>query len=346
MTDKLISVIIPCYNVEEYIDRCFKSLEKQTLGIDNMELIFVNDASCDATLDKLKGYEKQYPESVLIIDLEENQGQGAARNIAFQYASAPYIGYVDSDDFIDDTMYEVMLEAIKKYNCDFVECDWDFFSSEEKGFTRNAFEITCKGYQDFSDFSVKEAYVVEQLFFTSMWTKLFRKEFLARHNIFCPEGLKYEDMYFCYMAILYAQSYYHVDAYLYHYFQNQRGTVQSRALKNQLDMMEVALLFLQECKETGLYSEYKELVEWMFLEKYYIYMIWDIWDIAKEESYSCYLQIKSVVQQLIPDYSKNPYRKLECNQLDDFLLKLLEYELSKEQFEEFMEKLKIQQKKS
>ncbi len=344
MSNKLISIIIPCYNVENYINRCFTSLKNQTLGMDNMELIFINDASTDATLERLKEYEKQYPQSVMLINLEKNVGQGAARNIAFEYASAPYVGYVDADDFVDDTMYEKMFSAIEEQNCDFVECDWDFFADEQIGFTKSAFEITCKGYQDFSDYAVKEAYIIEQLFFTSMWNKLFRKDFLEQNHVYCLEGLKYEDMFFCYLAMLHAKSYYHINEYLYHYFQNQNGTVQSRAITHQLDMMEVALQFFNKCKKNGLYVQYKELIDWMFIEKYYIYMIWDIWDIAQEDTYDCYQQLKNVMKQLVPGYKNNIYRGWKCNQLDDFILKLAELDLTKQQFEDLMKKLKQQQK--
>lgn len=341
--DKKISIIIPCYNVEHYIDRCFESLLHQTIGIEQMELIFVNDASTDGTLQKLSAYEQEYPESVLVIHLEENCKQGYARNVALQYASAPYIGYVDSDDFVDVHMFEDMICVMEEHDCDFVECDWNFFSENEEEFTTNAFKNSLIGFQDFTNQEVKEQYIVEQLFFTSMWTKVFKKTFLLEHNIFCLEGVRYEDMYFCYFAILYANSYYHIPKPYYHYFLNPEGTVQQRKLDQQMDMMDVAVSFLMDARETGLYLEYKNIIDWMFLEKYFVYMLWDIWDMAPEEAYHCYIQMKEGVTMLVPDYGCNPFRKLECNHLDDFILKLLDYDLTESQFKELMLKLKRQQ---
>jgi hypothetical protein len=122
--------------------------------------------------------------------------------------------------------------------------------------------------------------------------------------------------------------------------------VQQRTLQNQLDMMESALMFWQTSKERGLYDRYKACVEWMFLEKYYVYMIWDIWDIAPDQCYDCYNQIKEVVHKLVPDYGKNPFRQMESNQLDNFILKLLDYPLQKTQFDELMQQLKAQQRKN
>ena len=77
--DKIISIIIPCYNVEQYLDRCFNSLKNQTLGFERMEFIFVNDASTDHTLKKLTELEAEYPENIIVINFEENRRQGTAR---------------------------------------------------------------------------------------------------------------------------------------------------------------------------------------------------------------------------------------------------------------------------
>lgn len=344
MTNKKISIIIPCYNVENYIDRCFEGLVSQTIGLDSMEIIIVDDASTDGTLDKLKAYEKKYPESVILIPLEENAGQGAARNIALQYASAPYVGFVDSDDSIDSDMFTSMLSVIEENGCDFVECDWDFFSDDKEGYISSSFELGTPGYYDFSKPEVKDDYISKQLFFTSVWNKVFRRTFLVDNGIVFAEGVRYEDMYYCFLAILYAKSYYYVDRSFYHYYLNPKGTVQQRRAAHQFDMMDVACAFWEEAHERGLYEEYKYEVEWMFLEKYYVYMIWDIWDVFKEQAYEYYLEMKKVITALVPDYKSNPFRKLEENRMDDIILKLIDYPLTKGQFEDMMDKLWKQQR--
>jgi glycosyltransferase involved in cell wall biosynthesis len=97
MSDK-VSVIIPCYNVEKYIERCLESLERQTIGIGHMEIICVDDASSDGTEDILRSWEKKYPGSIKVVLSERNNRQGAARNIGMQYASGDWVSFVDSDD--------------------------------------------------------------------------------------------------------------------------------------------------------------------------------------------------------------------------------------------------------
>ena len=100
---KKVSVIIPCCNATKWLPKCFLSLVQQTIGIEQIELIFVDDASTDdgATWEMLHEFECAYPESILILKLQENMRQGGARNIALQYATGEYIAFVDADDFVD-----------------------------------------------------------------------------------------------------------------------------------------------------------------------------------------------------------------------------------------------------
>ena len=90
---KKVSIIIPCYNVERWIDRCMTSIAVQTMGIDDLEIICIDDASTDGTWKHLQKWEQSFPENVLLIRLEENRRQGAARNIGLQYASAEWISF-------------------------------------------------------------------------------------------------------------------------------------------------------------------------------------------------------------------------------------------------------------
>lgn len=331
--DKLISIIIPCYNVEKYLDRCFESLKNQTLGFEKIELIFVNDASTDNTLEKLTTLEAQYPENIIIINFTENRRQGTARNVALEYASAPYIGYVDSDDWVDVKMFEKMIHAIQKYDCDFVECRWDLAKDEKHA--SSVKKLGKPGHLDLTDETVRAEFIGTQIGITALWNKVFKKSFLVDNDIFCPEQIRYEDIFFCYLAFLYAKSYYRMDDVLYHYFVNPEGTVQRKSQEYQFDKMDIAIGFLQTCRERGLdqiSQGNKEAIEWMFLEKYYVYMLWEVFLEFPERSYNCFLQMQDTVLELVPDYKTNPYRSWESNQFDDVMLKFLDYPLDEETF--------------
>lgn len=331
MPEKKISVIIPCYNVEKYIDRCFKSLKNQTLGIENMELIFVNDASTDGTFKRLTELEQQYPESILVINFEENQRQGTARNVALEYASAPLIGYVDSDDWVEPAMFEKMVATIEKYDCDFVECRWDYAKDEmNRQPTKNWGKA---GYMDLTKRDIKKEFIRSKVGLVSPWDKVFKKSFLIENNIFFPEKILNEDIFFVYLAFVYAKSYYYLDDVLYHYFVNPKGTVQQKKAEYQLNKMDVTYGFLQECVSRGLLEENREDIAWIFLERYYVYMLWEVFEQFPERAYDIYLEMKETILTWFPDYKTNEYRKLEGNEFDDMMLKLLDYNMSKEQFE-------------
>ncbi len=105
MKEKLISVIVPAYNVENYIRRCLDSLVSQTY--ENLEIIVVNDGSTDRTGEIIEEYTERYPDKVMLYT-RENQGQAEARNFGISKASGDYIGFVDSDDFVSTKMYELM----------------------------------------------------------------------------------------------------------------------------------------------------------------------------------------------------------------------------------------------
>ena len=107
-----ISIIIPCYNVEKYLMRCFLSLKNQTIGIENLELIFVDDASTDDTWDIIQKIENKYSQNVIAVHCDENGRQGRARNIGMTYATAEYIGFVDSDDWVEPNMFEILLDEM------------------------------------------------------------------------------------------------------------------------------------------------------------------------------------------------------------------------------------------
>ena len=113
---KKVSVIIPCYNAVKWLPKCFMSLVGQSIGIDNLELIFVNDASTDdgQTWNMLNEIEKAYPESIIIIDLPHNRRQGGARNEGLKYASGEYIAFVDADDWVEAELFEKTYSRAKE----------------------------------------------------------------------------------------------------------------------------------------------------------------------------------------------------------------------------------------
>lgn len=117
-----ITIIIPCYNVENYITKCLDSIEPQLESIEN-EIILINDCSKDNTDSVIKKYLKKSKLDIIYINNEENLGAGASRNKALKEAKFDYISFIDADDYLDDNYYEELTNLIKKENSDVAVCD-------------------------------------------------------------------------------------------------------------------------------------------------------------------------------------------------------------------------------
>lgn len=122
-----VSVIVPIYNAEKTLAACLGQLVHQTL--DDIELILVNDCSTDSSWQIIQACEQQFPEKVMAINSPENRGPGGARNIGLMYAQGEYIGFVDSDDLVDSSMYEKLYNEAKRGDYDIV--DTGFYNEAE-----------------------------------------------------------------------------------------------------------------------------------------------------------------------------------------------------------------------
>ena len=109
-----VSVIVPVFNVEKYVGQCLESLINQTLK--NIEIIIVNDGSTDKSLSICEEYARK--DNRISVYTKENGGLSSARNYGLQFVSSPYVGFVDSDDWVSENFYEVLYNSITVNDCD------------------------------------------------------------------------------------------------------------------------------------------------------------------------------------------------------------------------------------
>ena len=119
---KKLSIIVPCYKVEKYLPRCLDSLMNQTL--EDIEAICINDGSPDRCIDILKEYKNKYGDKIVIID-KKNEGVWKGRKDGVKAASGEYIGFVDSDDYVNEKFAEKLYNAAKRNNADIAVCGFD-----------------------------------------------------------------------------------------------------------------------------------------------------------------------------------------------------------------------------
>ncbi len=195
----MLSVIIPVYNAEKYLDDCLDSVVNQTYP--NIEIICVNDGSTDNSPVILKQYEKKY-DNIKVIE-QENKGVNGARITGYQNANGIYIAWVDADDFVEPTMYEEMINIAILKNYDVVSCNYNFYPKE-----------TAKKVKWFREY--KE--VIDWKFVsknTIQWNKIVKKELLDKLDIIQLFSTVGEG---CYSIVLInAKSVYTINKCLYNY---------------------------------------------------------------------------------------------------------------------------------
>lgn len=193
MTTKKISLIIPCYNAVSTIDICLKSIINQTIGIENMEVILVNDASTDATFDKLCEWEKKYENSILVINCSENGKQGQARNIGMQYATGEYFAFMDDDDIIEPDMYEILYQKVVENQCDVAVCQ----SMKQEGYELLLEQKSSEEGELLVISTLNERY---NFFYRdinrAIWNKIYKRSFIEENQIGFIRNNIYDDIFF------------------------------------------------------------------------------------------------------------------------------------------------------
>lgn len=219
-----ISVIVPFYNTNDYIEKCLESLVNQTLK--DMEIIMIDDGSTDSSLLTVKSY-CQKDSRIKIIE-QENKKQGAARNAGMKVAEGEYIGFVDSDDWVDLDYYEKLYNAAKKYDSDIALATNVRIGN---GKTKKRLHITEeKLYTSLEDkFSVCNQFKNE-----CPTNKIYRTEFIKNNNILWPEGVFCEDKIFTTKAIYFANGIASVPDINYYYYRNPKSTVNTKKKKKKL----------------------------------------------------------------------------------------------------------------
>lgn len=329
-----ISVIIPCYNVVPYIDRCLTTITRQTIGIDALEIICIDDASTDDTWTHLQAWEAKYPENIMLIHSDVNARQGTARNLGLQYASAEWIAFIDSDDWLELDYFEKLYNVTLVGDCDIVSCQNQRDYSTEMTF----FEDRSTGKEN--RFMLIDTIEKRKLFFNlqsagfAAWGKIIRKSLLIDNQIYFPENLAYEDSYWGPLLHFYAKRVYLVEEKLYHYFVNRQSTVLQKDADYHTDWLTVQSMKWNEWECRGFLADYREELEYDFLCTCYLGFLKIIFLRYTKPSYSLYLLVKELTLQKIPDYRQNKYIH---EGLDDFYLLLLEsllLPMSKSQFQQ------------
>lgn len=210
-----LSIIVPVYNVEKYLPKCLESLIKQTLK--DIEIICVNDGSIDNSLAILKEFASK-DSRIKIID-NQHQGVAKTRNTGIEQSTGEYIGFVDSDDYIDIDFFEKLYNSATKSNSDIAIASIlkhkNFFNIYNAKYTKEETAITI---QD----KIKLCEDKKHFFFYA-WNKIYHSGFIKENNIKFSEGQIYEDVMFAIKALYYSNKIISVYGTKYHYIEHENS---------------------------------------------------------------------------------------------------------------------------
>ena len=225
MINTKISVIIPVYNVAKFLPQCLDSLLNQTLK--EIEIICINDGSKDNSLEILNQYAEK-DSRIKILD-QPNQGQSAARNNGLKLAQGEYIGFVDSDDWVDTNYFEQLYIAAKKFDSDIAAGN---FMRHGKRIKNK--KLNYKKEELFTDNTKKlqMAYIPK---YNYIWNKIYRRESLMNLNLPFPEGRVYEDMYWLVRVVYHLNGFVTVPGSNYNYRKNSGSTITLKSPKHMAD---------------------------------------------------------------------------------------------------------------
>lgn len=241
-----VSVIVPVYNVEVYIEKCLDSLVNQTL--EEIEIIIVNDGTKDNSMKIVKKFQEKYPKKIICLE-KENGGLSDARNYGIPYARGEYIAFLDSDDYVENNMYKDMYELAKKENSDMVECDFYW-------------EYPNKTKIDTGEIYHNKKEMLEKVRVVA-WNKLIKREILEQTKVRFPVGYQYEDVEFTYKLVPYLEKISFLKNPGIHYIQRD-GSIsnsQNERTKEIFDILEDVIVFYKEKK---FYEEYQEQLEYIY----------------------------------------------------------------------------------
>lgn len=296
-----ISIIVPSYNAEKYIDKCIKTLINQTKK--ELEFIIINDGSTDSTEDIIKSYDDKR----IKYFKNKNQGISKTRNFGIDKAKGKYIMFVDSDDYIEKDACRKLYDKIKTTNSDVVVSDFYIVKDDKKE------KININS---FDDSTLKDNPKLLNIVNTAPWNKIYKRDLIINNNIKFPENLKYEDAPFVLECLDKAGKISKLNLYTYDYIihSNSETTVRDERVFDLFKILDIIRNY---------FSNKNYIKE--ELDNYIVKMLMN-YNIQQRNQKDKTIAMKFIdnsfeyLKKYVPNYKKNRYFK-ERNKIKGFIEK-------------------------
>lgn len=263
-----LSIVLPVFNVEKYLERCIKSILEGTYK--DLELVIVNDGTKDDSENIIIRYLEKYNNITYIV--KENGGLSHARNVGYTYAKGEYIAFFDSDDYIEKDMYEKLMAKAKDYNYDIVVCDlyMEYEQTGKKIYVGSNVEKEYKDVEkDNNGISIRKE-IMENIYI-AVHNKIYKKELIEKtfeNGMPFVNGMYYEDIVYTYSILQNTRSISFVKEPLYYYVQ-RTSSISNNYDKKLYDIITSVEMLIENAVENNRFEDYKEILEYIGIRYMY-----------------------------------------------------------------------------
>lgn len=316
---KKISVIIPVYHPKkEYIDRLLDSIIRQTIGIENIEIIMVSDGDqTEETKTILSVWEEKYPDNIMLIYYEKNRKPGYARSLGIQYASGAFVAFADQDDWLYLHMYELLYGKALENNCEIAG-----------GFSTRDFEYTYPKVGSVPNGKEEKVWDIqteeERKYFLmhkesgGYWCSIYQRDFLLKNDLYFPSDLTFDDNFFGGLCMYYVNRMVVTGEYVYHWYVNKNSISMKVDSETYFDRLAVEQLKVNVLWKRGFFGKYKDEIEIHFLKLFYFNTMHAFFVKLNYIPFGHYIEMCKVIRERFPDYRNNPYLSSENEELKKY----------------------------
>jgi len=247
-----VSIVIPVYNVEQYLHDCILCLKKQTYT--NFEAIFVNDGSSDNSGEILESAAKE--DARFLVIHKDNGGAAEARNYGLDRCSGEYICFIDADDLVERDYLEILLDVALQHKCDIVQCGYQRTES------RDIIINDSKSKEDRRDEVLSNLQMLDKIYSAEsvdtivLWNKIYKRELFD--NVRFPQGIMFEDEVVSAKILYKAEKIVRIDTILYYYFYNEQSVMNKKYSLRKLDILTALQLRMDFYYGNGLIELYQK----------------------------------------------------------------------------------------
>ena len=291
--NKLLTIVIPVYNVEKYIYDCLESVRKQTYK--DFNVIIVDDGSTDNSINIAEEFCNK--DNRFKIISKKNGGLSDARNYGLNYVDTKYVTFLDSDDFISINTYEKLINNLETNDNDIVVADIEYY------YTNINNNFILKGLNTKVSNDINKQSLLSPMF---AWNKVYKLEYFKSINQLYPIGLWYEDIPVTTLLFTNTNKIGYVEEVLYYYRQNDDSIMSQKSKRNE-EIFKILEIVIDNFKQRNIYNKYYDELEYLLIEHTRIYGLYRF--LVQDNYKNLYNRSNMFIKTYFPKYKKNKYIK-------------------------------------